>query len=192
MMEDEPSLSPEHEAALERLRLLVADCLDKHLLRSAIFWADKLVSLSDGEAADVFLLAQAYVYNGEAPRALALLRAEDLASASPRFLHLTATCLVATKAWDEALALLGEDVVESQGSGERAGQEVGASVSVAAACCLLRGRVYAALENRPAAARCFKARELAALPRCSSLACSRSPRLRSPTTPSATRRSRRC
>ena len=115
MEEDgERALSPEHEASLERLRALVADCLDKHLLRSAIFWADKLVSLSDGEAADVFMLAQAYVYNGEAPRALALLRAEDLASASPRFLHLTATCLVATKAWDEALSLLGEDDVESQ------------------------------------------------------------------------------
>jgi hypothetical protein len=45
--------------ALERLRNVVADCLDKHLLASAVFFADKLVTLSDGAAEDVFLLAQA-------------------------------------------------------------------------------------------------------------------------------------
>jgi hypothetical protein len=44
---------------LERLRSVVADCLDKHLLSSAVFFADKLVTLSDGAAEDVFLLAQA-------------------------------------------------------------------------------------------------------------------------------------
>lgn len=46
-------------AVLERLRNIVADCLDKHLHSSAVFFADKLVTLSDGAAEDVFLLAQA-------------------------------------------------------------------------------------------------------------------------------------
>jgi anaphase-promoting complex subunit 6 len=46
-------------AVLERLRNTVADCLDKHLHSSAVFFADKLVTLSDGAAEDVFLLAQA-------------------------------------------------------------------------------------------------------------------------------------
>jgi|APGre2960657505_1045072.scaffolds.fasta_scaffold66508_2 anaphase-promoting complex subunit 6 len=99
-------------AALERLRSLVADLLDKHLLGSAVFFADKLVSLSDGAAEDVFLLAQAHVCSGAHTRALALLRAECLTSASPRFLHLTAACLVATAQFDEALALLGEEGTE--------------------------------------------------------------------------------
>ena len=44
---------------LERLRNVVADCLDKHLLSSAVFFADKLLTLSDGNVEDVFLLAQA-------------------------------------------------------------------------------------------------------------------------------------
>ena len=110
-MEDGPS--PEEEVALETLRRLVADCIDKHLLRSAIFFADKLVTLSDGAAEDVFLLAQVYVYNGEHARALALLQAESLTAASPRFVHLTAVCLVATSAWDEALLLLGESDQET-------------------------------------------------------------------------------
>jgi anaphase-promoting complex subunit 6 len=171
---------------LERLRSFVADCLDKHLLRSAIFFGDKLVSMSEGEAQDVHLLAQAYVFNGEHARALALLRAEKLTDASPRFVYLTAVCLVETSAWDDALALLGEDWPEpvagcappgkppspslirlppSLPPSPRAPSEMNASgedVSCEAACCLLRGRVYAALENRPAAARSFKARALAA------------------------------
>jgi len=157
------------EAALERLRSLVGDCINKHLLRSAIFFADKLVSLSDGAAEDVFLLAQAYVYNGEEARALALLRAESLTVASPRFAHLTAVCLVAASAWDDALALLGEEP-EALLQGEAATND---AVSTAAACCLLRGRVYAALENRPSAARCFKARPpaTAACPARLTLAC---------------------
>lgn len=42
------------------LQLLVHDCLAKHLYGSAIFFADKLVSLSDCAPADVFTLAQVF------------------------------------------------------------------------------------------------------------------------------------
>jgi anaphase-promoting complex subunit 6 len=44
---------------LDQLRFRVTDCLDKHLFTTAVFFADKLVTLSDGAAEDVFLLAQA-------------------------------------------------------------------------------------------------------------------------------------
>jgi anaphase-promoting complex subunit 6 len=184
---------------LESLRRLVADCIDKNLLPSACFYADKLVTLSEGAAEDVFLLAQAYLLNGEHPRALALLRAEGLVDASPRFTLLAATCLLAAQQWEEALALLqeappvdvrpgcapdvGHAYARSVGPrafvGPRAQRgrwrrlsSVAAkshahpsrvatdseSVSVASAVWLLRGRTYLALENRPMAARCFKAR----------------------------------
>ena len=43
---------------IQRLQLLVHDCLSKHLYASAIFYADKLVSLSGGAPADIFTLAQ--------------------------------------------------------------------------------------------------------------------------------------
>lgn len=42
----------------QRLSSLVHDCLSKHLYASAIFYADKLVTLSEGAPADVFTLAQ--------------------------------------------------------------------------------------------------------------------------------------
>lgn len=41
-----------------RLRELVHDCLSKHLERSAVFYADKLVTLSGSNPGDVYLLAQ--------------------------------------------------------------------------------------------------------------------------------------
>lgn len=41
-----------------RLRGLAQDCIDKHLNLSAIFYADKLVTFSNGAPGDVYLLAQ--------------------------------------------------------------------------------------------------------------------------------------
>lgn len=46
------------EAVCTRLRALVQDCLDKHLAVSAVFYADKLVTISGSAPSDVFLLAQ--------------------------------------------------------------------------------------------------------------------------------------
>ena len=43
---------------MSRLRALVHDALAKHLLDSAAFFADKLVTLGGGAPADMFLLAQ--------------------------------------------------------------------------------------------------------------------------------------
>ena len=120
-MEEEPL------PILEKLRSLVADCLDKHLFTTAVFFADKLVTLSDGDAEDVYRLAQArsapgacasrkltarftqaFLHSGQHRRALALLRAEKLTSAGERFVHLAGLCLVAARQWEEAIELLGD------------------------------------------------------------------------------------
>ncbi len=53
-----PRLHPMPLAGLCRLRALVQDALAKHLTDSAAFFADKLVALSGGQPADVYLLAQ--------------------------------------------------------------------------------------------------------------------------------------
>jgi hypothetical protein len=44
----------------QRMRSLVHDCLAKHLYDSAIFYADKLVTMSNGAAADVYTLAEVF------------------------------------------------------------------------------------------------------------------------------------
>lgn len=43
---------------LDKLRSVVRDALGKHLYSSAIFFADKLVTVSGAAASDVYLLAQ--------------------------------------------------------------------------------------------------------------------------------------
>lgn len=44
--------------ACERLRALVQDCIAKHLYKGAVFFADKLLTLSDNSPSDLYLLAQ--------------------------------------------------------------------------------------------------------------------------------------
>ncbi len=46
------------EAQCTRLRALVNDCISNLLYSSAVFYADKLVTLSKSAPADVYLLAQ--------------------------------------------------------------------------------------------------------------------------------------
>ena len=56
------------EPLCQDLRGLVHDCLAKHLYESAAFYADKLVTLSDGTPADVYVLAQVRALAGLATR----------------------------------------------------------------------------------------------------------------------------
>lgn len=49
---------PAPSSAAASLRALVQDCIAKHLYDTAVFFADKLVSLTSYGAGDVFLLAQ--------------------------------------------------------------------------------------------------------------------------------------
>lgn len=46
------------EDLCNKLRTLVQDCLAKHLYDSAIFYADKLTTMSDQAPRDAYLLAQ--------------------------------------------------------------------------------------------------------------------------------------
>lgn len=41
-----------------QLRSLVQDCIAKHLYSTAVFYADKLVTLTDYAPGDVYLVAQ--------------------------------------------------------------------------------------------------------------------------------------
>ncbi|GBG90194.1 hypothetical protein CBR_g50375 [Chara braunii] len=153
---------------LEKLRSVVRDCLGKHLYSSGIFFADKLVTMSDSAPADVFLLSQAYYLGKHYRRALHLLRQEHLLAADARFRYLAAKCLEEVKEWDECLALLGDGEFDEDGNADviemdsAEGEMLdmpgdGREINIAAAICLLRGRAYEALENRTRAALWYKA-----------------------------------
>ena len=60
-----PAAAPAAQA--HQLRSLVQDCIAKHLYSTAVFFADKLVSLTGYSAGDVFLLAQVRAGCGATP-----------------------------------------------------------------------------------------------------------------------------
>ena len=142
---------------IERLRSIVQDSLGKHLYENAIFFADKLVTLSGGEPDDIYRLAQAYMYTKQHRRALHVLHRSHQATASPRFRYLTAKCLAECLELDECLATLDDAALLAVG--EEAAVEGGGDgqVSMLAAMQLLRGSVYESQENWPLAARCYTA-----------------------------------
>lgn len=149
--------------SLQRLRAIVLDSLGKHLYENAIFFADKLVTLS-GEPDDVYRLAQAYVFTKQYRRALHVL-SKNLSAADAalsRFRYLTAKCLAECQELDEclntlddaALLAVSEEAASNGGSGSDAAE---GQVSMLAAMQLLKGSVYESQENWPLAARCYTA-----------------------------------
>ncbi|EFJ07248.1 hypothetical protein SELMODRAFT_272183 [Selaginella moellendorffii] len=144
-----------------KLRAMVRDCLDKHLHASAIFLADKLVTVG-GTEEDVHLHAQALFQGRQFRRALHLLRTHGLLHLHPRYRYLAAKCLEEIKEWDECLSVLGDYEVDQHGNypmkddiDPESGHQAG--INIAAALCLLRGRACEALENRTRALCWYKA-----------------------------------
>ena len=102
------------EGTVMKLRATVADRLQRHLVSSAVFLADKLVSMSGGAECDVYALADAHFRSGAERRAEKLLRKHGLlvsvrAAGPPESLrcqYLGARCLSVLNEWDECLGAL--------------------------------------------------------------------------------------
>ncbi|GAB5363189.1 hypothetical protein AAMO2058_000862000 [Amorphochlora amoebiformis] len=141
---------------VQKLRSLVEMCIRQHTYDSAIFFADKLITLSKEEPGDMFLLAQAYFFKKEYRRAVHFLRENGLIKSSVQFALLAAQCLAAMKDWEECLTIIGE---EKNTAVERDLPDGGEDhdISIKASICLTRGKVYEALENRERAVRWYKA-----------------------------------
>ena len=177
---DAPPLAPRvPRATLEKLRSVVRDCLEKHLDDSAVFFADKLVSMSgDGEAKDpddLFLYCQALFAGKHHRRALTVMRGAGLVDGgdnpardvpavrknAPRFRLLAARCLAATREWDECLAALGDgessEISEISAADDEESVTKTKKISHASAMSLLRAQAHEALENRPLARRWYVA-----------------------------------
>ncbi|XP_074658547.1 cell division cycle protein 16 homolog [Tubulanus polymorphus] len=160
---------------LQRLRDMVRGYIDKHQYNSALFWADKLVSLSKGETQDVYWYAQTQYLTGEFHRAANLITSKKLHKTHVACRYLAAKCHYETKEYQEALDIL--DLVESTGQKTPVNnsstsltssaskheksmvveEEAGIPVKGISACiCLLRGLVYSGMDNRNLAAECFR------------------------------------
>ena len=125
----------------------------RHLYENAIFFADKLVTLT-GDPDDVYRLAQAYVFTKQFRRALHTLskNLSQVDAATPRFRYLTAKCLAECQELDECLNLLDDAALRAVGeeaamSRRSAGSAAEGQVSMLAAMQLLKGSVYESQEN---------------------------------------------
>jgi anaphase-promoting complex subunit 6 len=83
------------DAGLQLLRDLALDCMAKHMYDAAIFYADKLVTLTEEEPLPVrqqavFTLASAFFVDRQYRRCLQLLRTSELIETDVRFRHLAA------------------------------------------------------------------------------------------------------
>ncbi|GHP05355.1 anaphase-promoting complex subunit [Pycnococcus provasolii] len=144
--------TPAHAVSLPRMRALVQDALGKHMYASASFFADKLLTLSGGAPADVYLLAQACFVSRDYRRALAVLRlhAAALVESDARFRYLAARCHAECGEWNECLGVLRGADLEAEADATLAG-------TLAGATCTLRGRACFALDNRGRAVYWFRA-----------------------------------
>ena len=92
---------------LEKARNLVQIYAGKQLHNTAIFWADKALSLSAGDAGDLATLASLLHADGQHRRAVhALLSSPHLLSRSTGLRYLAAKCYVSLQEWEEALLVL--------------------------------------------------------------------------------------
>lgn len=95
------------DLSLDALRSVVQDSLGKHLYENAIFFADKLVSLSKSPD-DVYRLVQGYLFTKQYRRALHVLQTTGLKTAESRFRYISARCYMECHEWDECLNTLSD------------------------------------------------------------------------------------
>ncbi|KAG7262509.1 hypothetical protein CRUP_006398, partial [Coryphaenoides rupestris] len=164
---------------LDRLRKRVRQYIDQQQYQSALFWADKIASLSNEDPHDIYWLAQCLYLTSQYHRASHALRSRKLDKAritlntiNSRHLYgacqyLAARCHYSAKEFQQALDIL--DMVEpaSKKLLDRSGKEdKGAAespkdwgmspASICSSISLLRGKIYDAMDNRPLATSSYK------------------------------------
>ena len=91
---------------LEKARSLAQLYASQQLLNSATFWADKALSLSNGEATDLATYASLLHSNGQHRRAIHKLTSSPFFTKSAALRYLAAKCHIAVEEWEEALSIL--------------------------------------------------------------------------------------
>uniref|UniRef100_A0A0A9YB07 Cell division cycle protein 16 n=1 Tax=Lygus hesperus TaxID=30085 RepID=A0A0A9YB07_LYGHE len=163
--DDEMKINAERPINIDSYRKLVRSHIDLHLYTSALFWADKVVSLSDGEPEDVFWLAQCMFLLKQYHRAAHLIQSKGLEKTHLVCRYLAAKCLLEAKEYTGALNLLtcDDNNVSTNVSGINAVLDLSDSPmegfplsNVHSAVLFLKGCVYEALDNRSLASECYK------------------------------------
>ncbi|BES96094.1 Cell division cycle [Nesidiocoris tenuis] len=165
--DDEMIINSDKSASIDSYRKLVRTHLDLHMYSSALFWADKVVTLTNGEPEDVFWLAQCMYHMKQYHRAAHLLQSRGLEKAHLVCTYLAAKCLLEAKQYTDALNLLSaSDSTSSSVTIELtfAQPEESSHFSIKglpisnvhSATLFLKGCILEALDNRSLASECYK------------------------------------
>ncbi|KAH3813344.1 hypothetical protein DPMN_141799 [Dreissena polymorpha] len=151
---------------LSRLRERVKEYIDKHHYDSALFWADKLVTLSNGYVEDVYWYAQTLYHTGQYHRAAHCILNRKLHKDHICCRYLAAKCHFECHEYQEALSIVDftdNPLMPINRRMSFANQSIIepdvlplSSKSMESSINVLRGRIYEAMDNRTLAMECFR------------------------------------
>lgn len=154
MLESTMPVNHSTQILLDKLRKLVRKYIDKHHYQTALFWADKVSSLSNGETKDIYWLAQCLYLTKQFHRAALCIKNRNFHKVDLGCLYLAAKCHYAGKEYRQALDMLEQTNFRSndQNDSLKAHEERKLESSIF----LLKGQLYEAMDNRGLAAECFR------------------------------------
>ncbi|XP_032686384.1 cell division cycle protein 16 homolog [Odontomachus brunneus] len=156
------NLLNEKNIDLENYRKLVKSYIDLHLYSAALFWADKVLSLSNEDPKDVCTLAHCMYLMKQYHRAAHLIRRHGLEKTDVMCYYLTVRSLLEAKEYNEALQVISESEIctNMTQSGitftDRTDILQDAPKNVQSAILYVKGRVYEAMDNRAVATEFYK------------------------------------
>lgn len=146
---------------------LIPPICSQQQYQSALFWADKVASLSHENPQDIYWFAQCLYLTSQYHRASHAIRSRKLDKTFGTCRYLAARCHYAAKEFHEALNILDAEEPASKKLLEKGGKEDNVTQespkdwgmsppSINSAICLLRGKIYDAMDNRPLATSNYK------------------------------------
>ncbi|KAL6262574.1 hypothetical protein P5V15_005366 [Pogonomyrmex californicus] len=147
---------------LENCRKLVKSYIDLHLYSAALFWADKVVSLSNEDPKDVCTLAQCMYLMKQYHRAAHLIKRYGLEKSDVMCHYLTVRCLLEAKEYNDALQVINESEICTNITqagitfADRTDIFQDAPKNVQSSILYVKGKVYEAMDNRAVATECYK------------------------------------
>eukprot|EP01017_Pseudomicrothorax_dubius_P042287 TRINITY_DN6889_c0_g1_i5.p1 TRINITY_DN6889_c0_g1~~TRINITY_DN6889_c0_g1_i5.p1 ORF type:complete len:577 (-),score=145.35 TRINITY_DN6889_c0_g1_i5:36-1766(-) len=133
-----------NNAALRRLFSLAVENLQLHAHREAIFFADKLVTLTDGHPLLVYLLGETYFANGDYKKVHSLFARYKVLNRNANFQVLAARALLRNKQYEQCLSVLDLPL-----------EETTIFARLEATAHFLRGQCYESNENKAFAIQCY-------------------------------------
>jgi anaphase-promoting complex subunit 6 len=130
---------------VEQIRTWRDDAFYQRLYPSALFWGEKIVSMTGyQEPMDIYYLAQIYYLNQEYLQCKELLSRKHLSFSSLWCKLLAAQCCIKLELWEETLELLGESTgfQSQQALDVRLSNQHGRGIQIEASLYQLRGIAY--------------------------------------------------